>query len=76
MQQFYMKFKNFTPNYKTLGKKEAFLLSSLLSKNVKIFSVKEASRLASMEKTKVYPLIFSLKKKGWIKEIEKEEKKN
>lgn len=66
-----MKLKNLALSSKTLGKREAFLLSSLVTKGIKVFSVDEASKLTSLPKPKIYALIFFLKKKGWIKEIEK-----
>jgi len=56
---------------KTLGKKEALLIASLLKNGLKVFTVQDAYRVSSIDKAQLYVLLHSLKRKGWVEEIEK-----
>lgn len=65
-----MKTKNLSTTYKTLGKKEFIIIKTLKESNLNLFSAPQAAKVLDMEVKKLYPFLFTLKQKGWIKEIE------
>lgn len=59
-------------NYKkSLGKEEASVLDSLIKHSLYFFRVNDVKKLTDKKPNAIYQLLFKLKKKGWLYEIEK-----
>ena len=63
-----MKAKNIR---KGLGKKSAFLLSTLAEKNKNIFAISEAMTILNEKKSSVTKLLHDLTKNNWLFRINK-----
>ncbi len=54
---------------KSLGKREAALLSKLAVERLTIFSAAEVCRFLNCSRNSAYRMLYSLKRKGWVKEV-------
>lgn len=56
-------------SYKTLGAQESKLLTTLLKLNKSVFSAAEAKSVLQLSTNSTKQILFSLRKKGWIKKV-------
>ena len=54
---------------KSLGKREAALLSKLATERLTIFSVAEVCRFLGCSRNSAYRMLYSLKQKGWVRSV-------
>jgi len=60
-------YKENVESSKSLGRREAALLSKLAAERLTIFSPTEVCRLLGCKRNAAYQIVYSLKRKGWIK---------
>lgn len=61
--------KNNVESSKSLGKREAALISKLAAERLTIFSAAEVCRFLNCRRNSAYRMLYSLKQKGWVREI-------
>lgn len=65
------KVKKPNKSYKGISGLEQYLISSIKDKNLVTFGVEEITRLSNLNKSQVYNILFSLKRKGFLVRIKK-----